>query len=233
MKAFLLAAGLGARLRPLTNELPKCLVPIHGKPLLAYWIELMEKHGIAQVLINLHHLSGQVKQFIKDHPSKTMDFQFFEEPQLLGSGGTLRANKDFVRKEADFFILYADNLTNINLTDFMAYHKLKKQPFTMALNRVENPQRCGIAALDDRGLVTAFVEKPENPISNLANAGVYIAKPEILDLIPTKPISDIGYDLLPRLVGNMAGWETKDYLMDIGTFENLERAERAWSTINH
>ena len=232
MKAFLLAAGLGTRLRPLTNDLPKCLVPIHGKPLLSYWIELMEKHHITQVLINLHHLPEQVKNFIQNYPSPSITFQLYDEPELLGSGGTLRENKDFVRAEKDFFILYADNLTNINLTDFMAYHQQKKQAFTMALNRVENPYRCGIAELDEKGMISAFVEKPQNPLSNLANAGVYIAKPEILELIPTTGNADIGYDLLPRLVGKMAGWETKDYLMDVGTIENLNRAGQEWALIN-
>ncbi len=232
MKAFLLAAGLGTRLRPLTNHLPKCLVPINGKPLLAYWIELMEKHHITSVLINLHHLSEQVKNFIQNHPSPSITFQLYDEPELLGSGGTLRENKAFVGTEKDFFILYADNLTNMNLTAFMAYHQQKKQPFSMALNRVENPQRCGIAELNEKGMISAFVEKPQNPVSNLANAGVYIAKPEILDLIPNTRTADIGYDLLPHLVGKMAGWETKDYLRDVGTIENLNRAEQEWTLIN-
>lgn len=228
MKAFLLAAGLGSRLRPLTNDIPKCLIPIKGKPLLEYWIGLMEKHGITEVLISVHHLADKVKNFIGNYESQSVTFQFYEESELLGSGGSLRENKDFVSGEENFFILYADNLTNINLTELLEYHKLKEQPFTMALNRVENPYRCGIAELDENGIVTSFVEKPKNPISNLANAGVYIAKPAILEMLPTTKITDIGYDLLPQLIGKMAGWETKDYLIDIGTFENLNRAEREW-----
>ena len=225
MKAFLLAAGLGTRLRPLTNETPKCLIPINGKPLLAYWIELMVEHGITEVLINLHHLADKVRVFIENE-APSVKFQLYDETELLGSGGTLKANKSFVQDEEDFFILYADNLTNINLTEFLTFHKQKKQPFSMALNRVEEPHRCGIAELDDNEIIQAFVEKPEKPVSNLANAGVYIAKPEILDWLPTTKVSDIGYDLLPRLVGKMAGWETADYLRDIGTFENLKRAEK-------
>lgn len=230
MRAFLLAAGVGSRLRPLTNDIPKCLVPINGKPLLAYWVDLMEIHGITDVLINLHHLADKVKFFIENYKS-SITFHFYEEPELLGSGGTLRENKGFVRDEKDFFILYADNLTNINLTTFLTYHQLHKRVFTMALNRVNNPRSCGIAELDKNGTIISFVEKPNNPISNIANAGIYIAKPEILELIPAKKIADIGYDLLPHLVGNMAGWETNDYLIDIGTFENLSRAEQEWQFI--
>lgn len=231
MKAFLLAAGLGTRLRPLTNYIPKCLVPIDDKPLLGHWMDLMEKHGITEVLINVHHFGDKVKAFIKKQKSHAIHFEMYEEIELLGSGGTLRENKDFVKGEEDFFILYADNLTNINLTAFKTYHQLKKQPFTMALNRVEQPHRCGIAALNEQGMITSFVEKPLNPLSNLANAGIYMAKPDILDMIPIKKNTDIGYDLLPRLIGKMAGWEMTDYLMDVGTIENLNRAEREWQLI--
>ena len=231
MKAFLLAAGLGTRLRPLTHNTPKCLIPINGKPLLEYWIELMGKHGITEVLISLHHLADKVINFIRNHESQSVTFQFYKEVELLGSGGSLRENKDFVSGEESFFILYADNLTNINLTELLEYHKLKEQLFTMALNRVEDPHRCGIAELDQNGIVTSFIEKPKNPKSNLANAGIYVAKPEILDLLSTTKIADIGYDLLPQLIGRMAGWETKDYLIDIGTFENLNRAGREWELL--
>jgi mannose-1-phosphate guanylyltransferase len=232
MKAFLMAAGLGTRLRPLTNDIPKCLIPVNGKPMLSYWIELMEKHGVTEVLISIHHLADKVVDFIKAYESRSVTFKFFEEVELLGSGGSLRENKDFVSKEQDFFIFYADNLTNINLTDLLAFHRLKNQPFTMALNRVENPYRCGIAELDENSIVKSFVEKPKTPASNLANAGVYVAKPEVLDLLPTKKIVDIGYDLLPQLIGQMAGWETTDYLIDIGTLESLDRAEREWRLID-
>ena len=97
MKAFLLAAGLGTRLRPLTNETPKCLIPINGKPLLAYWIDLMQEHGITDVLINLHHLADKVRVFIENeappsrkHRDKSVKFQLYDETELLGSGGTLK-----------------------------------------------------------------------------------------------------------------------------------------------
>ncbi len=228
MKAFLLAAGLGTRLRPLTEHTPKCLVPINGKPLLAYWLELMEQHGITEVLINLHYLADQVRDFLNDHSPAKLSVVLFDEPELLGSGGTLRENKHFVDGESDFFILYADNLTNIDLSAFYQFHKAKGQVFSMALNRVDNPSSCGIATLSQDDIITSFVEKPAHPTSNLANAGVYIAKPEILDLLPNKPITDIGYDLLPLLSNRMAGWQMTDYLIDIGTFDNLRKAEQEW-----
>lgn len=229
-KAFLLAAGLGTRLRPLTNIIPKCLVPICDKPLLGWWIDLMEKHGIKEVLINLHHLSEQVIFFINSYPTK-IKFRFFYEKKLLGSGGTLRENKGFIKNEKAFFILYADNLTNYDLTLFYEFHEKKEQLLSMALFTTDTPQICGIAAVDENDIVFSFEEKPKLPKSNQANAGLYIAKPEVIDLIPNLEITDIGFHLLPQLVGKMAGWKSNNYLIDIGTFDNLYKANSEWSKI--
>jgi mannose-1-phosphate guanylyltransferase len=229
-KAFLLAAGLGTRLKPITDKTPKCLVPICGKPLLAWWIDLMEKHGIREVLINLHYLSSKVEDFVKAYNTK-IKFQLFYEEKLIGSGGTLRENKDFVKDEEAFFILYADNLTNYDLTSFSKFHENYKQLLSMALFETENPTMCGIAELDNNNLIIDFKEKPKEPSSKLANAGLYIAKPEILNLIPNHEITDIGFHLLPKLIGKMAGWQTKDFLMDIGTIENLNKANKEWFKI--
>ena len=121
MKAFLLAAGYGTRLRPLTEIVPKCLVPINGKPLLRYWIDLFEKHGIDEVLINLHYLSEQVVKYVENE-NTSIKWHFTYEQELLGSGGTIFANQDFIKDNEPFFICYADNLTNLNLTDMLNYH---------------------------------------------------------------------------------------------------------------
>lgn len=230
MKAFVLAAGLGTRLRPITNNVPKCLVPVCGKPLLGWWLELLYKHGITEILINLHYLPGQVVEFINTVTIPIKIKTVFEK-ELAGSGGTLRNNKDFVRNEDDFFVVYADNLTNYNLSEFYRFHRENGMDFSMALFRAGNPSACGIATLNENCTIVDFQEKPKNPKSDLANAGLYIMKPHILDIIPDKPLTDIGFDLLPQLVGKMAGWESKDFLMDIGTLENLKRASEIWQEL--
>jgi mannose-1-phosphate guanylyltransferase len=230
MKAFLLAAGLGTRLRPITNSIPKCLVPICGKPLLGWWIELFERHNINEVLINLHHFPEQVQEYLAEN-SGNVRFTYFYEESLLGSGGTLRENKNFVRDEETFLICYADNLTNFDLTSFEEFHRENNTKFSMALVRAANPSACGIASLDGNNTIIEFEEKPKHPKSNLANAGIYAAHPSILDLIPDYGLTDVGYHLLPKLVGKMKGLEMSDYLLDIGTLENLARAEREWSSI--
>jgi mannose-1-phosphate guanylyltransferase len=231
VKAFLLAAGNGTRLRPVTNNIPKCLVPINNKPLLFWWVELFEKHGVNEVLINLHHFPGQVIDFIDGLETK-IKFHFFTEEKLLGSGSTLRLNKKFAENQSEVLIAYADNLTNYNLTRFREFHIMNNKIFSMALFNSDNPSACGIAKLDNDNTIIEFEEKPKIPKSNLANAGLYFAKPEVFDLIPDIEQADIGFHLLPRLVNRMAGWKNDDYLMDIGTIENLRKAEIEWPLLN-
>lgn len=231
MKAFLLAAGCGTRLRPVTNSIPKCLVPINNKPLLLWWVELFEKHGVNEVLINLHHFPEQVIDFINGLVTP-IKFHFFKEEKLLGSGSTLRLNKKFAENESEVLIAYADNLTNYNLTRFREFHIMNNKIFSMALFNTANPSSCGIAQLDTNNIIIEFEEKPNYPKSNLANAGLYFAKPEVLDMIPDIEQADIGFHLLPLLVNRMAGWKTDDYLIDIGTIENLRKAEMEWPLFN-
>lgn len=228
MKAFLLAAGLGTRLKPITDTIPKCLVPICGKPLLGWWVDLFKKHNVNEVVINLHHFPSKVKEYIESN-NEGIKFHYFYEKNLLGSAGTLRKNKDFVKNGKEFFILYADNLTNVNLSAFMKFHKTHDNFFSMGLFKSQNPSACGIATINNKGVIIDFKEKPQNPKSNLASAGIFISTPEVLDLIPTDEIADIGYHLIPKLVNRMNGWMVNDYLIDIGTHENLKNAETTWS----
>lgn len=232
MKAYLLAAGLGTRLRPITDTVPKCLVPICGRPLLAWWMDLLGSCGVTQVLINTHYLPEPVRQFISDNNKKSSVklIEVYEE-QLKGSAGTIRDNRDFVSGCDDFLIVYADNLTNADLAGMIEFHRTKHTPLTMGLFHTNRPKECGIAALDGDDRITEFVEKPEFPKSDLANAGVYVANKELFGHIPKEGVCDLGKDVLPGLVGRMCGFEIKDYLIDIGTMPNYEKAQEDWSRI--
>jgi mannose-1-phosphate guanylyltransferase len=226
MKAFLLTAGLGTRLHPITLTIPKCLVPIAGKPLINWWFESMQKAGVTEVLINLHHLPDMVMAHVNALDTNIKVIYAYES-ELLGSAGTLRSNKSFVQDQKAFFIIYADNLTNTSLSNLYNFHVKQPHAFTMALFATNNPTGCGIVSLNSEATITSFVEKPANPISNLANAGMYIAYPEIINLIdPAKTPADIGFDVLPLLVNKMSGYKINDYLIDIGTHQNLEKARQ-------
>ncbi len=230
MKAFLLAAGLGTRLQPLTDHIPKCLVTINGRPLIDWWYDAMKRGGVHEVLVNLHHLPELVVEHISrlNTDIKTV---FFKEENLLGSAGTLLANADFVKEEKNFFIIYGDNLTSLSLPDFKNFHEAQNHPLSMALFRSSRPEHCGIAEMNNTDTIIDFVEKPQQPRSNLANAGIYIASPAVIENIPDKLPCDIGFDLLPLLVNRMSGWITNDYLIDIGTHENLEKARKEWPEV--
>jgi mannose-1-phosphate guanylyltransferase len=228
MKAFLLTAGLGTRLHPITHTLPKCLVPIAGKPLIDWWFDSMQKAGVTEVLINLHHLPDMVMAHVNALDTN-IKVEFSYEPGLLGSAGTLVANKAFVANVTSFFIFYGDNLTNASLSGLYDFHASQPHNFTMALFETNNPSGCGIVSLNSDATISSFEEKPANPISNVANAGLYVASPAIIDLIDSaKTPADIGFDLLPLLVGKMSGYKINDYLIDIGTHKNLEKAREEW-----
>ncbi|WP_298564653.1 nucleotidyltransferase family protein [uncultured Phascolarctobacterium sp.] len=230
MKAFLLAAGYGTRLRPLTDSIPKCMVPICGRPLLCWWMDLFEKHSITEVLINTHYLPDAVRKFIEVYNKQntgTKLIEFYEE-KLLGSGGTILVNRSFIENEENFFVCYADNLTNTDLSKMLEFHKKKQSLLTMGLFHTNKPKECGIAAINDQQLIYNFVEKPINPKNDLANAGIYVTDKTIFDYFPQNNFIDFGKDILPNLVNKMYGYEIKDYLLDIGNLDNYQKAEEEW-----
>ncbi len=236
MKAFLLAAGLGTRLRPITDTIPKCLVPVNSKPLLAWWCDLLERHGVTDVLINLHHLPDQVRGFVSGYEG-SLRFHLVMEDELLGSAGTLYVNCDFVMNEEQFYILYADNLTDVNLTALREFNTEHPMQLTIGLFHAENPKACGIALLDEEGTITQFVEKPEHPQGDLASAGIFVGRSGLFETIEEGYVQgkypyDFGRHVMPKLVGKMNGLLVDGYLRDIGTHENLERAEREWRELH-
>jgi mannose-1-phosphate guanylyltransferase len=214
-------------LRPLTHSVPKCLLPIQGTPLLQVWLESCRMAGITDVLINVHSHAEQVKDFAK-RQSTSVRIRIAEEKQLLGSAGTLAENRNFARGEGAFFVLYGDVLTNVALKDILAFHAEKKVMATLGVCRVPNPSQCGIVTFDRNHIVRSFVEKPAQPSANWAFSGVMIAGPQIFDFVPAHRPADIGFDLLPHLTGQMAGYPISDYLRDIGTLESYRAAQTSW-----
>ena len=230
-KAFLLAAGQGTRLRPLTDTTPKCLLPIGGVPMLQIWLSRCEAFGIREVLINLHAHSDVVRDFVRRNAVPDVRVMVSDEPVLLGSAGTIRENRKWVRDQAAFWVFYADVLTHANLEQMASFHARRDAAATIGLYRVPDPARCGIVQVDDSGWVTEFIEKPKMPVGNLAFSGILLGGPEFLDALPTTTPSDIGFHVLPQLVGRMLGYEIREYLIDIGTMENYQAAQKDWSAM--
>jgi len=227
MKAFLLAGGLGTRLRPLTDKTPKCLLPIQGTPILQIWFELCRRYGIEEVLINVHSHGDAVWKFIEEYKDG-LKVHLFEETELLGSAGTVLANRDWVSKESSFWVFYADVLTKTNLNEMLAFHNSRGHIATIGVYEVADPSRCGIVQVDDSGIVRDFVEKPEVPRGNLAFAGLMLATPVLLSAIPDISPVDLGFHVLPLIVGRMAAYRITDFLIDIGTLETYRTAQGTW-----
>ncbi len=238
VKAFLLGAGLGTRLRPLTEATPKILLPINGTPLLEIWLQHLRGHGIREVLINTHWQGEKVEAFLESGRDDYTHVVTYHEPSLLGSAGTLLANANWVEDGEPFFILYGDNLTNVNLRKMLGFHQRHGFPFTLGVFKTDNPTMCGIASINADGVVTDFEEKPKRPTSEMAAAGIYVTDRRIFRFFPdeatlasSKPL-DLGLHVIPRLVGNMKAYPIHDFLMDIGTPHSYKKAQKLWKELS-
>ncbi|MGE3508971.1 MAG: NDP-sugar synthase [Vicinamibacterales bacterium] len=233
MKAFLLAGGRGERLRPLTLSMPKCLVPVDREPILGIWLDLLARAGVSEVLVNVSQFPEQVAAFLASR-SRRPRVTLVPEPTPIGNAGTVAANRQFVEHESDFWILYSDNLTTVDLARIERFHRSHQGILTLGLFEAPDPRQAGIVSLDAAGCILQFDEKPEHPASTLANAGIYLARRELLDRIPTgEPIVDFGMHVFPRLVGRLFGCPIEGLHVDIGTPQGLARATALWAAQRH
>jgi mannose-1-phosphate guanylyltransferase len=226
-KALLLAAGFGARLKPLTDIWPKCLMPIQDRPLLEYWLGILQSSGIDDVLINTHYLSEYVEDFLaQSHFSNWV--KSVHEDNLLGTAGTIRNNSDFF-EDSTVLLAHADNWMCCDFSDFLHYHHNKRPKgtvMTMMTFICPNPSACGIVELDNDGVVIGFHEKVQNPPFKLANAAVYLLESEVIEWIMNNPeITDFSTEVLPQFVGKIATWENQRIHRDIGTIKTLREAQ--------
>ena len=227
MKAFLLAAGLGSRLRPITDRTPKCMLMIDGRPLLDIWLDAFSRAGVGEILVNLHHLPDVVTRHLASRVGAPA-IRTFLEPDLLGSAGTLRANREWVASEDLFLACYADNLTDFDLRLLIDAHSADGRVATLTVFHSDRPSAGGVVELDQSGTVVSFVEKPSEPVCDLTNAGIYAFHPSVLDEIDDGLPRDIGYDLLPRLVGRAGAVLIEGYFRDVGTVEAYRQAIEDW-----
>jgi len=197
--------------------------------MLEIWLALCRRYGISDVLVNTHAHAAAVRDFMAQWRNGIC-VTVVEEPELYGSAGTLLANRKWVQGEEKFWVFYADVLTNTDLAAMLAFHD-SASAATLGLYSVPDPQRCGIATLDEGSTVVSFVEKPAMPSGNLAFAGLMLATPELLDAVPQKRGADIAFDVLPRLLGRMRGYRIPEYVLDIGTLENYDLAQKSWPGI--
>ena len=201
--------------------------------MLAIWLTLCKKLGITEVLLNLHAHADAVRTFLREFADGDVRVRVAEETRLLGSAGTLRANRSWVEGEELFWVFYADVLHCADLAAMLRLHRQHKLAATLGVYEVPDPSRCGIITANSQDIIENFVEKPKLPTGNLAFSGLMIATPALLDVIPERVPSDIGFDVLPKLNHQMLAFRITDYLIDVGTMENYQKAQTTWPGYNN
>jgi NDP-sugar pyrophosphorylase family protein len=230
MKAMLLAAGLGTRLRPLTDNIPKCLVPVAGKPLMQHNLGWLRAQGVDELVVNLFNHAGAVVNFLGDGSAFGVRVNYSREPELMGTAGAIWMARRFFLGER-FWVVYGDNLFNVNLARLENQHRSTKATLTMALFWREDVSASGVANLNTENRIVSFQEKPGagDVSSHWVNAGLYLCEPEIFTYIsPGKPW-DFGYEVFPAMLeaeapiyGYLMGPDESLYWID--TREDLARS---------
>ncbi|HEY1977023.1 MAG TPA: nucleotidyltransferase family protein [Candidatus Baltobacteraceae bacterium] len=233
MRALVLAAGCGERLRPLTADRPKPMIEIGGKPVLQYNIELLARAGVREAVVNLHYQPDAIRSHFGDGRRFGVTIAYEYEPELLGTAGAAR-NAAARLRNGDFIVVYGDNLSTIDIAALTAFHREKDADLTIALFHRDDPGPSGIVAVDADSRVTRFVEKPRagDVFSRWVNAGYLVAKSSVLDLIPADRPYDFGRDLLPRLIGDGArvfGYRMTEPLWWIDSLEDYRRTQAAFA----
>ena len=228
IKAMLLAAGYGTRLKPITNSKPKCLVEVGGETMLTHWLNKLSAIGCTEVLINTHYLAEKVDKYISGCNFGGLEVNTCYEKTLLGTAGTLLANKNFLDGEINLLI-HVDNYTRLDLFDLIDAHinRPKEAILTMLTFETSSPQSCGIVKTDNRGIVNEYFEKENGENGNTANGAVFVFGRELVEHISKNyaTATDFCADIIPKLTGKIYTYGTKEFYLDIGTLEALQKAE--------
>ena len=227
IKAMILSAGIGERLRPLTNKTPKAMIPIGGKPLLQHQIELLKGHGIRDFVINLHHLPDQIINYFRDGSQFGVSIAYTREPTILGTAGGI---KNAERLLSDpFLVIYADNLTNMDITSVIKFHRQHHGPVTLTVYDSPSPETMGVVLTDGNDNIIGFLEKHPNPPTSEVSAGICIYDKAILRYIPPGVFYDQGKDLYPDLLRRgvlLKRFNPHAYVQDTGTKERYAKAQK-------
>lgn len=229
-KAFILAGGKGTRMRPLTYEIPKPLIPIKGKPLLQHIFDLLRKYEIREVILATGYMGDKIREYFGNGSKFGVNITYIEEKKELGTAGPLNLAKDLLRET--FLMFNGDVLTDINLNDFIDFHLKYRGMATIALTTVKDPTRFGVAELRGNKILR-FIEKPKSTTkSRLINAGVYILEPTVIDYVP-KGHAMMETDIFPKLANEekLYGYTFKGQWFDTGTHKAYENAIKKWKGI--
>jgi NDP-sugar pyrophosphorylase family protein len=225
MKAMVMAAGLGTRLRPLTDFLPKPMMPVANRPVLHHLLNLLRRHEVSEVGINLHVAPEMIQGYFGDGSELGMSIRWSHEPELLGTAGGTKKLVDFWGDET-ILVTSGDGLHDIDVTALLGHHRRSAALATLAVKPVQDPSSYGVVILDRDTRIRGFQEKPtrDEARSDLANCGVYVIEPALLERIPTGTFVDFGQDIWPMLVAAnepIYAYTTTAYWNDVGDLDAL------------
>ncbi len=228
MRAVIIAGGSGTRLRPLTYNIPKPVIPLFNRPFLIYQIELLKAHGITEIIINTHYLHSQLKDILEEQKDPGIKLYYSFEHSPMGTAGAVKLAESYFDDEP-VMVLNGDVLTDINLTSVIEQHKKNKADATIALTRVKDPTAFGLVFTDENNRVTRFLEKPsyDEATTNTINAGVYLINPELFKFVPQNEPYSFERGLFPLILNlekNFMAYISDDYWLDIGTPEKYFQA---------
>lgn len=233
VKAFILAAGLGTRLRALGLDVPKVMVEIGGKPLLQHHFEWLREQGIRECIVNLHYRPEKITEYFGDGRRWGVSITYSHEPELLGTAGAVKKMEHALR-DGPFLVLYGDNLVRMRLASLVEFHRQRGATATMALFATPEPWTGGVPTLEADGRVRRFVEKPDRKevSTNLVSAGIYVFEPAVLETIPAGQAYDFGREVIPGLIAGgqpVYAMHPLAYIWDIGTPERLQKAQQDYA----
>lgn len=228
-KAVILAGGKGIQMRPLTYEMPKTMIPVHGKPILQHIIESLRDQRIKDITVLIGHLGEMIQDYFKDGSKFGVNIDYVKEKHQYGTGGSLRELKNKINDA--FVLIYGDVLSEINYLDFIDFHKSHNQIASMALTSQDHPTEYGVVNLQGSKIVK-FEEKPEKKpgLSHLINAGMYILESSIFKFIPPKGYVSLEQDILPDLAKKekLFGYPFSGLWFDVATPEIYENVIKEW-----
>ncbi|HEY4852726.1 MAG TPA: mannose-1-phosphate guanyltransferase [Streptosporangiaceae bacterium] len=229
MKAVVMAGGEGTRLRPMTANQPKPLLPVANKPIMEHVLRLLKRHGFTETVVTVQFLASLVRNYFGDGEDVGMSLQYATEETPLGTAGSVKNAEDALR-DTPFLVISGDALTDIDLSALVQAHKENGALVTVALTRVPNPLEFGIVIAGDDGRIQRFLEKPTwgQVFSDTVNTGIYVMEPEVLAKVPAGEAVDWSGDVFPQLLESGAalfGWVADGYWEDVGTHESYLKAQ--------
>lgn len=228
--ALILAGGEGTRLRPITYEIPKPMIPIHGRSILEHQLNLLKKYDIRNIILCVGYMSDKIREHFGNGSRFGVKITYIEEEKPLGTGGAIKLAEPMINDS--FAVLNVDTLMKPDIKNLFEFHKNEKTTATLLLDTMRPPESLGVVRMEGNRIVS-FEEKPEKVVTNLVNSGLYILEPRVLKCIPKNKFCSLEKEILPKLAKNkqISGFVHNGPVYDVGTHERYEKAIKEWKDL--